>query len=89
MPLAFARAAGYPETLGEPRSAPLSVLAGSPRSKPRRKRSVGIRLVALATLLTLLSGLGLDLSRDLGGLNTVGAVKSSEGVRGGGTPVAP
>jgi hypothetical protein len=65
------------------------VLAGSPRSKPRRKRSVGIRLVALATLLTLLGGLGWDLSRDLGGLKTVGAVKSSEGVREGGTLVAP
>jgi serine/threonine protein kinase len=89
LPLAFAGAAGYPETLGQPGRAPLSVLAGSPRSKPRRKRSVGIRLVALATLLTLLGGLGWDLSRDLGGLKTVGAVKSSEGVREGGTLVAP
>ncbi|HEY6712485.1 MAG TPA: protein kinase [Rubrobacter sp.] len=89
LPLAFAGAAGYPETLGEPRSAPPSVPAGSPRSKPRRKRSVGIRLVALATLLTLLGGLGWDLSRDLEGLTTVGAVKSSEGVREGDTLVAP
>jgi serine/threonine protein kinase len=89
LPLAFAGATGYPETLGEPRSAPLSVLAGPPRSKPRRKRSVGIRLVALATLLTLLGGLGWDLSRDLEGLKTVGAVKSSEGVREGGTLEAP
>jgi hypothetical protein len=89
LPLAFARATGYPETLGEPRSAPLSVLAGSPRSKPRRKRSVGIRLVALATLLTLVGGLGWDLSRDLEGLKPVGAVKISEGVREGGTLVAP
>jgi eukaryotic-like serine/threonine-protein kinase len=89
LPLAFARATGYPETLGEPRSAPLSVLAGSPRSKPRRKRSVGIRLVALATLLTLVGGLGWDLSRDLEWLKPVGAVKISEGVREGGTLVAP
>jgi serine/threonine protein kinase len=90
LPLAFfAGGAAHLETLGEPRSAPLSVLAGSPRSKPRRKRSVGIRLVALATLLTLLGGLGWDLSRDLEGLKTVGAVKSSEGVREGGTLVAP
>jgi serine/threonine-protein kinase len=88
-PLTFAGAAGYPATLGEPRSAPLSVLADSPRSKPRRKRSVGIRLVALAALLTLLGGLGWDLSRDLEGLKSVGAVKSSEGVREGGTLVAP
>jgi eukaryotic-like serine/threonine-protein kinase len=85
----FAGAAGYPETLGEPRSAPLSVLAGSPRSKPRRRRSVGIRLVALAALLTLLGGLGWDLSQDPEGLKTVGAVKSLEGVREGGTLVAP
>jgi len=89
LPLAFAGTAGYPETLGGPRSAPLSVLAGSPRSKPPRRRSVGIRLVALATLLTLLGGLGWDLSRDLEGLKTVGAVKSVEGVREGGTLVAP
>jgi eukaryotic-like serine/threonine-protein kinase len=89
VPLAFAGAAGYPETLGEPRSAPLSVLAGSPRSKPRRRRSVGIRLVALAALLTLLGGLGWDLSQDPEGLKTVGAVKSLEGVREGGTLVAP
>jgi eukaryotic-like serine/threonine-protein kinase len=89
VPLAFAGATDYPETLGEPRSAPLSVLVGSPRSKPQLKRSVGIRLVALATLLTLLGGLGWDLSRDLEGLNTVGAVKSSEEVRKGGTLVVP
>jgi eukaryotic-like serine/threonine-protein kinase len=89
VPLAFAGAAGNPETLGEPRSAPLSVLAGSPRSKPRRRRSVGIRLVALAALLTLLGGLGWDLSQDPEGLKTVGAVKSLEGVREGGTLVAP
>jgi serine/threonine protein kinase len=89
LPLAFAGAAGYPETLGEPRSAPLSVLAGSPRSKPRRRRSVGIRLVALAALLTLLGGLGWNLSLDPEGFNTVGAVKSLEAVREGGTLVAP
>jgi eukaryotic-like serine/threonine-protein kinase len=89
LPLAFAGATDYPETLGEPRSAPHSVLVGSPRSKPRRKRSVGIRLVALAALLTLLGGLGWDLSRDLEGLKTVGAVKSSEEVRKGGTLVVP
>jgi eukaryotic-like serine/threonine-protein kinase len=90
LPLALAGATEYPKTLGEPRrSGPLSVLADSARSKPRLKRSVGIRLVALATLLVLLGGLGWDLSRDLEGLTTVGAVKSSEGVRGGGTLVAP
>jgi eukaryotic-like serine/threonine-protein kinase len=89
LPLAFAGATDYPETLGEPRSAPHSVLVGSPRSKPRRKRSVGIRLVALAALLTLLGGLGWDLSRDPEGLKTVGAVKSSEEVRKGGTLVVP
>jgi hypothetical protein len=90
LPLGFAGAAGYPETLGEPRrSGPLSVLAGSPRSKPRRRRSVGIRLVALATLLVLLGGLGWDLSRDLEGLKTVGAVKSLEGGGEGSTLVAP
>jgi serine/threonine protein kinase len=89
LPLAFAGAAGYPETLREPRSAPLSVLAGSPRSKPRRRRSVGIRLVALAALLVLLGGLGWNLSRDLEGLKTVGAVKSLEGGGEGGTLVAP
>jgi hypothetical protein len=50
---------------------------------------VGIRLVAMATLLTLLGGLGWDLSRDPEGLETVGAVKSLEGAREGGTLVAP
>jgi eukaryotic-like serine/threonine-protein kinase len=91
VPLAFfAGAAGYPETLGEPRrSVPLSVLAGSPRSKPRRRRSVGLRLVALAALLTLLGGLGWDLSQDPEGLKTIGALKSAKGVREGGTLVAP
>jgi eukaryotic-like serine/threonine-protein kinase len=85
----FAGAAGNPEPLRELRSAPPSVLAGSPRSKPRRRRSVGLRLVALAALLTLLGGLGWDLSQDPEGLKTVGAVKSLEGVREGGTLVAP
>src|SRR5215216_1714263 len=89
LPLTFAGAAGFPETLGEPRSASLSVLAGSPRSNPRRRRSVGIRLAALAALLTLLGGLGWDLSRDLEGLQSVGAVKSLEGGGEGGTLVAP
>jgi eukaryotic-like serine/threonine-protein kinase len=89
LPLAFAEAAGYPETLREPRSGPLSVLAGSPRSKPRRKRSVGLRLVAVAALLVLLGGLGWDLSQDPEGLKTVGAVKSLEGGGEGGTLVAP
>jgi hypothetical protein len=50
---------------------------------------VGISLVALATILTLLGGLGWDLSQDPEGLKTVGAVKSLEGVREGGTLVAP
>ena len=50
---------------------------------------MGIRLVALAALLTLLGGLGWDLSRDLEGLKTVGAVKSLEGGGEGGTLVAP
>jgi hypothetical protein len=45
--------------------------------------------VALAALLTLLGGLGWDLSRDLEGLKPVGALKSSEVVREGGTLVAP
>ena len=89
VPLAFAGAAGYSETLGGPRGAPLSVLADSPRSKPRRRRSVGIRLVAMATLLILLGGLGWDLSQDPEGLKTVGAIKSLEGVREGDTLVAP
>jgi serine/threonine protein kinase len=89
LPLAFARAAGYPETLGEPGSAPLSVLPSSPRSKPRWRRSVGIRLVALAALLTLLGGLGWDLSRYPEWLKTGGADKISEGGREGGTLVAP
>jgi len=89
LPLTFAGAAGYPETLRELRSAPLSVLADSPTSNPRRRRSVGLRLAALAALLTLLGGLGWDLSRDLEGLKTVGAVKSLEGGGEGGTLVAP
>jgi eukaryotic-like serine/threonine-protein kinase len=90
VPLAFfAGATGHTETLGGPRDAPPSVLAGSPRSKPLRRRSVMIGLVALATLLVLLGGLGWDLSRDPEGLKTVGAVKSLEGVREGGTLVAP
>src|SRR5215208_7544966 len=89
LPLAFAETAEYPETLRELRSAPLSVLADSPRSNPRRRRSVGLRLAALAALLTLLGGLGWDLSRDLEGLKTVGALKSSEVGREGGTLVAP
>ena len=50
---------------------------------------MGISLVALATLLTLLGGLGWDLSQDPEGLKTVGAVKSLEGIREGGTLVAP
>jgi eukaryotic-like serine/threonine-protein kinase len=90
VPLAFfAGAAGHPETLGGPWGAPPSVLADSPRSKPRRRRSVGIRLVAIATLLILLGGLGWDLSQDPEGLKTVGAIKSLEGVREGDTLVAP
>jgi eukaryotic-like serine/threonine-protein kinase len=89
LPLTFAETAGYPETLREPRSGPLSVLADSPRSNPRRRRSVGLRLAALAALLTLLGGLGWDLSRDPEGLKTVGAVKSLEGGGEGGTLVAP
>src|SRR5215211_6096030 len=89
LPLALVGAAGYPKTLREPRSAPLSALADSPRSKPPRRRSVGIRLVALATLLSVLGGLGWDLSRDLEGLQSVGAVKSLEGGGEGGTLVAP
>jgi serine/threonine protein kinase len=91
VPLAFfAGAAGHPETLGKPRrSRPPSVLADSPRSKPLRRRSVGIRLVAMATLLILLGGLGWDLSQDPEGLKTVGAIKSLEGVREGDTLVAP
>jgi eukaryotic-like serine/threonine-protein kinase len=89
LPLAFAEAAGYPETLREPRSGPLSVLADSPSSNPRRRRSVRLRLAALAALLTLLGGLGWDLSRDLEGLKTVGAVKSLEGGGEGDTLVAP
>jgi serine/threonine-protein kinase len=89
LPLTFAGAAGNPEPLGKPRSAPPSVLAGSPRRKPRRRRSVGLRLVALAALLTLLGGLGWELSQDPEGLKTVGAVKSLEGGRERGTLVAP
>jgi hypothetical protein len=50
---------------------------------------VGIRLVALATLLSVLGGLGWDLSRDLEGLQSVGAVKSLEGGGESGTLVAP
>jgi eukaryotic-like serine/threonine-protein kinase len=89
LPLAFAETAGYPETLREPRSGPLSVLAGSPTSKPRWRRSVGIRLVALAALLVLLGGLGWDLSQNPEGLKIVGAVKSLEGGREGDTLVVP
>jgi hypothetical protein len=50
---------------------------------------VGLRLAALAALLTLLGGLGWDLSRDLEGLKTVGAVKSLEGGGEGSTLLAP
>jgi hypothetical protein len=50
---------------------------------------VGLRLVALAALLTLLGGLGWDLSQDPEGLKTVGAVNSLEGGGEGGTLVAP
>jgi hypothetical protein len=50
---------------------------------------VGIRLVALAGLLVLLGGLGWNLSLDLEGLQSVGAVKSLEGGGEGGTLVAP
>jgi len=89
LPLAFAGAAGYPETLRGPRSAPLSGLAGSPRSKARWRKSVVIRLVALAALLTLLSGLGWDLSQHPEWLKTVGAEKISQEGREGGTLEAP
>jgi eukaryotic-like serine/threonine-protein kinase len=89
LPLAFAGAAGYPKTLREPRSGPLSVLADSPTSRSPRTSSVGIRLVALAALLSVLGGLGWDLSRDLEGLQSVGALKSLEGGGEGGTLVAP
>ena len=50
---------------------------------------MGIRLVALAGLLVLLGGLGWNLSLDLEGLQSVGAVKSLEGGGEGGTLVAP
>src|SRR5215207_602469 len=87
LPLAFAGAAGYSETVRSPAVAAVPAAAnteggarpGSLLSKPQRRRSIGAGLVALVALLALLGALGWDLSRTPErGVSAVGAVRTTE-----------
>src|SRR5215217_6321394 len=97
LPLSFAAAAGYSETVRIPAvaavPAPGNTEGGagpvSLQSKPRRRKPLGTTLVALAVLLALLGTLGWDLSRTAEGVSTVSAVRMTEGSRAGGTLSAP
>src|SRR5215204_4681558 len=72
LPLAFAGAAGYSETVRSPAvgavPAPANTEGGAPGSPPppgrgRRRKSIGAGLVALIALVALVGTLGLDMSR--------------------------
>jgi len=89
LPLAFAGAAGYPETQREFVITEGGVHPGFSESAPRRRRPVAIGLVALAALLALLGAFGWDLTGAREGSKAVGTVTTTEGTREGGAPAAP
>src|SRR5215213_9032376 len=97
LPLAFAAAAGYSETVRSPAVGAVPAAAnteggvrpGSLLSKPGRRRSIGAGLVALVALLALLGTLGWDLSRTPERVSAVSAIRTPEGGWEGGTLSAP
>jgi len=97
LPLAFAAAAGYSETVRSPAVAAAPPPAnteggarpGSLLSKPRGRRSIGAGLVALIAFVALLGALGWDLSRTPERVSAVSAVQTTEGSHEGGTLGAP
>jgi hypothetical protein len=96
LPPTFAAAAGYSETVRSPAVAAVLAPAntegggrpGSLLSKPGRKRSIGVGLMALVALLALLGTLGGDLSRTpervsaVRAIRTLGAPEGFGGARG-------
>jgi tRNA A-37 threonylcarbamoyl transferase component Bud32 len=96
LPPAFAAAAGYSETVRSPAVAAVAAPAnteggarpGSLLSKPGRRRSIGVGLVALVALLALVGTLGGDLSRSpervsaVRAIRTLGAPEGFGGARG-------
>jgi hypothetical protein len=97
LPLSFAGAAGYSETVRisavagvpAPANAEGGARPGSVLSKLGRRRSMGAGLVALLALLALLGALGSDLSRTPERVSAVGAVWTPEGSREGDILRAP
>jgi hypothetical protein len=87
LPPAFAAAAGYSETVRSPAVAAVPAPAnteggarpGSLLSKPGRRRSIGVGLVALLALLALLGTLGGDLSRTPERVSAVRAIRTPDG----------
>jgi serine/threonine protein kinase len=87
LPLAFAGAAGYSETVRAPTLAAAARVPANPhggirpdsfRSKSRRRRSIGAGLVALVALLALLGALGWDLSQTPEKVSAVRAIWTPE-----------
>jgi tRNA A-37 threonylcarbamoyl transferase component Bud32 len=97
LPLGFAGAAGYSETVRSPAVGAVPAAAnteggarpGSLLSKPGRRRSIGTGLVALVALLALLGTLGWDLSRTPERVSAVSAIRTPEGGWEGHTLGAP
>jgi hypothetical protein len=97
LPLAFAAAAGYSETVRSPAVGAVPAAAnteggarpGSLLSKPGRRRSIGAGLVALVALLALLGTVGWDLSRTPERVSAVSAIRTLEGGWEGHTLGAP
>jgi eukaryotic-like serine/threonine-protein kinase len=97
VPLAFAGAAGYSETVRTPAVAaallPSNTEGGARAtylpSKPRGRRFIGAGVVALVALLALLGTLGWDMLRTPERVSAVGAVRTTEGSREGGNLGAP
>jgi len=98
LPLAFAGAAGYSETVRisalaaarAPTNTQGDIRPDSSRSKSRRRRSIGAGLVALVALfLALLGTLGWDLSRTPERVSAVSAVRTTDENREGGNLGAP
>jgi eukaryotic-like serine/threonine-protein kinase len=97
LPLAFAAAAGYSETVRSPAVGAVPAAAnteGGARpgfllSKPGRRRSIGAGLVALVALLALLGTLGWDLSWTPERMSAVSAIRTPEGGWEGHTLGAP
>ncbi len=99
LPPAFAGAAGYSETVRTPAvaavPAPAKAEGGGARpasllnESRRRKSIIGAGLVGLVALLALLGTLGWDLSQTPERVSGVGAVRTTEGSREGGTLRVP